>query len=227
MNRRILLTAGGIGLVAVAGGLAVWQPWRQPPPPAPTPTPAPGPAPAAPSATLDPSPRGERWIGRPDAKVTVIEFFSLTCGHCANFARSVLPGVKEKLIDTGKLRLVFYDYPLDQLALMAAMIARHMPPERYEPFVHALFSTQDRWAFNRGANPTEELWKMAALAGMSRQSFDTALADTALRDWILERARSAQEKWRIDATPSFVVNGEKYPAGMTLESLERIVSGQG
>jgi len=168
--------------------------------------------------------RAERAIGRADAKVTVIEFFSLTCGHCAAFARNVLPSVKEKLIDTGKLRLVYWDYPLDQLALMAAMIARHLPPERYEPFVLALLSTQDRWAFNRGANPTEELWKMAALAGMGRAAFDTAIADNALRDWILEQARSAQEKWRVDATPSFVVNGQKMASGPTLESFQKLVS---
>lgn len=179
---------------------------------------------AAHAAPDEASRRAERSIGRPDAKVTVTEFFSLTCGHCAHFAQSVLPAVKEKLIDTGKMRLVYWDYPLDQLALMAAMIARHLPPERYEPFVLALLSTQDRWAFNRGANPTEELWKMAALAGLSRQAFDAAIADTALRDWILTQARTAQEKWRVDATPSFVVNGQKLPSGPTLETFQKLVS---
>ncbi len=223
MNRRMILAAGGVGAVAVASGLAWWQPWRTPPapvvqaPPAPVITP-----PSADGPTMT-----ERAIGSKDAKVTVIEFFSLTCGHCATFARTVLPDVKTKLVDTGKLRLIYWDYPLDQLAMMAAMVARHLPAERYEPFVLALLSTQDRWAFNRAANPLEELWKMAALAGMSRTSFDTAIADTALRDWMLARTRSAQEKWKIDATPSFVVNDQKFPSGMTLESFEKLVPGQG
>jgi protein-disulfide isomerase len=171
----------------------------------------------------EPPSRGERAIGSTDAKVTVVEFFSLTCGHCAAFARTTLPQVKEKLVATGKMRLVYHDYPLDQVALTAAMVARHLPPERYEPFVLALLATQDRWAFNRAANPTEELWKMAALAGMSRSSFDAAIADTGLRDWIIRQAQSAQEKWRIDATPSFVVNGQRYSGDMSFESFRKLV----
>lgn len=213
MKRRIVLggsaavlMTGGIGWPGLDGGFA-----------------PPGLVRAA-HAADQAAQRAERSVGKPEAKVTVTEFFSLTCGHCAAFARTVLPDVKQKLIDTGKLRLVYWDYPLDQLALMAAMVARHLPPERYEPFVLALLSTQDRWAFNRGANPTEELWKMAALAGMSKQGFDAAIADNALRDWILTQARSAQEKWRVDATPSFVVNGQKLPSGPTLETFQKLVS---
>ncbi len=214
MKRRIvlggsaaMLMAGGIGWPGSDGGFSPPRLIR-----------------AARAATDEAAQRAERAVGKPDAKVTVTEFFSLTCGHCAAFASHILPAVKERLIETGKLRLVYWDYPLDQLALMAAMIARHLPPERYEPFVLALLSTQDRWAFNRGANPTEELWKMAALAGMSRQAFDAAIADTALRDWVLTQARSAQEKWRVDATPSFVVNGQKLPSGATLETFQKLVS---
>src|SRR3954453_5215869 len=122
--------------------------------------------------------RAERAIGKADAKVVVAEFFSLTCTHCATFAKETLTRVKTELIDTGKVRWVFHDYPLDQVALAAAMVARHLPAERYEAFINALFATQDRWAFSRGVNPTEELWKMAALAGMSRSTFDAAIAAT-------------------------------------------------
>lgn len=199
MNRRSLLRASaGLGLLH-AGLTPAW------------------------AQTQPDTTRTERAVGSPDAKVTVMEFFSLTCGHCAAFAAGTLPQVKERLIATGKLRLVYYDYPLDQVALMAAMVARHLPPERYEPFILALLASQDRWAFARGVNHTEEVWKMAALAGMSRQRFDAAIADTGLRDWIIRQAQTAQEKWRIDATPSFVVNGEKQSGQMSFDAFRKLV----
>ena len=167
---------------------------------------------------------GVRSTGQASAPVTVIEFFSLTCGHCAAFARTTLPQVKEKLVGTGKMRLVYWDYPLDQVALTAAMVARHLPAERYEPFILALLSTQDRWAFARGVNSTEEIWKMAALAGMNRAGFDKAIADTELRDWIIAQARTAQQKWKIDATPSFVVNGQKFSGELSFDSFSKLVT---
>lgn len=168
--------------------------------------------------------QAERGVGSADAKVTVTEFFSLTCGHCAAFARTTLPQVKEKLVATGKMRLVYWDYPLDQVALTAAMVARHLPAERYEPFILALLSTQDRWAFARGVNSTEEIWKMAALAGMNRAGFDKAIADTELRDWIIAQARTAQQQWKIDATPSFVVNGQKFSGDLSFDSFSKLVT---
>src|SRR5487761_1908705 len=135
----------------------------------------------------------ERGIGKADAKVKVEEFFSLTCSHCAAFAQETFPEIKAKLIDTGKLRWIFRDFPLDQVALTAAMVAHYLPPDRYEPFILALLASQDRWAFARGANNTEEIFKMAALAGMSRPAFDATIADTKLRDAILAVQDSAQK----------------------------------
>lgn len=150
---------------------------------------------------------GERAIGKADAPVRVDEYFSLTCPHCAHFAAETLPQVKKELIDTGKLRLVFHDFPLDRLALTAAAVARYLPPARYEPFVAALLASQDRWAFTRGVNSTEELWKVAALAGLSRESFNAAIADTALQNAILAAQDKAEKTYHIDSTPSFIFNG--------------------
>ncbi len=177
------------------------------------------------TAWADEPSQTERAIGSPDAKNVVMEFFSLTCSHCAAFHKTAMPEIRSQLIDTGKVRFVFNDFPLDQLALMAAMVARSLPVDRYDPFVTALLSTQDRWAFNRGANPTEELWKMAGLAGMSRAAFDKAIADTALRDWILKQAQIAQDKWKIDATPSFVINGQKYSGEMSFDAFRKLLPG--
>lgn len=144
----------------------------------------------------------ERSIGRPDAPVTVMEFFSLTCSHCANFSRQTFPRVKKELVETGAIRMVWRDFPLDQLALAAACVARTLPPERYEGFVQALFASQDRWAFTRG-DPLAELAKMAALAGMPKAQFDQAVGDDALKRAVLEERMTAEKEFNVQATPSF------------------------
>jgi protein-disulfide isomerase len=169
--------------------------------------------------------RAERSVGKPDAKAVVGEYFSLTCTHCAAFSRETFPQIKAELIDTGKLRWVFHEYPLDQVALTASMVARHLPVDRYEPFINALFQTQDRWAFNRGTNPTDELWKMAALAGMSRSTFDAAISDNGLRDWIVQERTAATNQWNIDSTPSFVTGGQKYAGEMSFDAFRRLIPG--
>jgi protein-disulfide isomerase len=166
--------------------------------PAATPAPTPGPA-----TDPVPDPRtAERGIGRPDAPVRVIEFFSLTCSHCAAFHKEVFPRVKAELITTGQARMVWRDFPLDRLALVASAVARSLPAERYEGFIGALLNNQDRWAFTRG-DPKEELAKMAALAGMNRATYDTVFADEALQRAILEGRARAEQEFQVQATPSF------------------------
>ncbi len=130
--------------------------------------------------TADPR-MADRTLGNAKAPVTVQEFFSLTCTHCAAWANGVFPEVKAKLIDTGKIYYIYRDFPLDQVALTAAMVARTLPPERYEAFVNTLFASQDRWAFARDVNTNDEIYKRAALAGMPRPVFDAAIADEKLR----------------------------------------------
>jgi protein-disulfide isomerase len=158
--------------------------------------------------------RGERSIGSPQARLTSIECFSLTCPHCAAFALGALPELRAKWIAPGKLRWVFYDFPTDIAALQAAMVARYLPPERYERFIDTLFSAQDRWVFGAGSVP-DALWPLASDAGMDRAAFDRALADTGLQDWIVGRARDAESRWHVDATPSFVINGKLYTGAMS------------
>ena len=141
---------------------------------------------ATPALADDADPRTtDRTLGDPKAPVTMQEYFSLTCTHCAAWANGVFPEVKAKLIDTGKLFYIARDFPLDQVALTAAMVARALPPDRYAPFVAALFASQDRWAFARDINTNDEIFKRAALAGMPRATFDATIADQKLRDWVL------------------------------------------
>lgn len=156
-----------------------------------------------------PTPLTERSIGSATAPVTVTEYYSLTCSHCARFAADVFPKIKTDLIDTGKLRYVFADFPLDKPALLAAQVARSLPPDRYEPFVLALLGSQRRWAYSADADPNAQLARMASLAGLSRAQFDAAAANTALRDAILAGVDSATKQFGVDSTPTFIFNGPK------------------
>ena len=202
LSRRLLIAASGLALPA-----ALLRP-------------APG---AAQTAFTPEGNVPERALGNKDAKVTVQEFFSLTCSHCADFQRETFPKVKAELIDTGKIRYVFRDFPLDQVALLAATVARALPPERYEPFVSALLSSQDRWAFARGVNSTEELAKRAILAGMSREKFDSVVADSELRRAILAEQQAAEKKYGVDSTPTFIFNDKKVAGAISYDQFLKAV----
>jgi protein-disulfide isomerase len=149
----------------------------------------------------------DRSLGAASAPVVCTEYFSLTCTHCATFHKDVIPLVKKEMIEPGKLRMVFAHFPLNQLDLTASAVSRALPPERFESFCGALLASQDRWAFARGIDNIAELWKMAALAGMPRATFDAAVADNALKTAILEAQDRDAKQFSITSTPSFVFNG--------------------
>ncbi len=167
---------------------------------------------------------GLRTLGDPKAKVHVIEYFSLTCTHCADFANETIPDVESKLITPGKVYYIFRDFPLDRVALEAAMVARALPPSRYASFIFALFASQDRWAFAPNVNSTDELRKMAALAGMPAATFTAAIADKALENFVLAEAREAQEKYHVDSTPTFIINGQPHAGEMPYPDFARLIA---
>jgi len=160
---------------------------------------------AAPAAAQTPDPRlGERAMGRADAPVTVMEFFSLTCSHCGAFHRETWPRVKAELVEQGRIRMVWRDFPLDQVSLRAHAVARAFPAERYEAFLSALFSTQDRWAYARGVDHKVEIGKIATLAGMAPAAFEAAWGDDDLARAILAQRQQGEREFNIQATPTFV-----------------------
>ena len=171
----------------------------------------------APQAPTDPR-MAPRSLGSASAKLVVQEWFSLTCTHCARFSQLVFPEVKAKLIDTGRIRYVYGDFPLDQVALAAAMVSRALPPEHYEPFVQALFASQDNWAFSQSNDPLTELAKMAALAGMSHATFQATIDDKGLKQAILDEQNAAQAKYKIDSTPSFVFGAKLFAGEMDYDT---------
>jgi protein-disulfide isomerase len=164
----------------------------------------------------------ERSAGSPDAPQTVIEYFSMTCGHCAQFHRDVWPRVKAELVDTGKVRMVWRDYPLDQLAVAAHAIARALPPERYEAFIGALLASQDRWAFARGADSLGEIAKIAAIAGLSRAQVEAAATDQTLQRAVLENRLQGEREHRVNSTPTFVFGSRTQPGSVTFERFKEL-----
>src|SRR5882762_11916295 len=119
---------------------------------------------------------GDRILGKPDAPITIIEYASLTCPHCAHFTVDVLPKLKAKWIDTGKAKLVLRDFPLDEPALRAAMVARCAPPDRFYAYVDTLFAAQEKWVMAKDYR--EALARLVEIGGMSKDEFDNCLKNT-------------------------------------------------
>ena len=166
-------------------------------------------------------------VGAPDAPVTLIEFFSLTCPHCEWFHKNIYNRLKSDYVDTGKVRFVARDFPLNAPALQAAVLAHCAGRDRYFAFVDVLFQTFDDWAGS--GQYTEKLAQIGELGGVSRDRFDECLADSDLENAIFQSIASAQAEYEVDSTPTLVVNGEKYEGRMTFEAfaahIDRLISG--
>ena len=163
----------------------------------------------------------EMAIGRDDAPVTMIEYSSLACPHCAAFHRDVLPKIKEGYIDTGKVRLVYRDFPLGGLALAAAMLARCGGREKYFGFIEVLYRSQAQWS--RSDNPRRELARVARFGGISQKDFEACLVNEPLMADIRERAADAQQKFGIDSTPTFIIEGEKVLGARSFEDFRDVI----
>lgn len=153
------------------------------------------------------SPLADAVLGASDAPVTVIEYSSLGCSHCAAFHARVLPDIRKRFIDTGQVRWIIRDFPLSRLPLAGAVTARCGGPAVYPRLIEVLFQTQDSWM--RSRDPVGELEKMARTAGIDRDRFNACLDDEALIAAILEGATEAEKTQAINATPTFLVGGEK------------------
>ena len=159
--------------------------------------------------------------GNADAPVTIVEYASMTCSHCAAFHRDVYPELKKKLIDTGKAKFMLREFPLDPLATAAFMLARELGDKR-NAVVDLLFSQQKNWAFTE--KPLDGLANVLKQTGMGQEKFEAILKDQSLFDKVNKIRDRASEKFGVNSTPTVFIHGEKYPGEINLADFEKIVT---
>ena len=159
----------------------------------------------------------DRVMGSPDAPVTIIEYASFTCPHCAAFHNQTLPALKEQYIDTGKARLVFRDFPLNRVDLRAGQLARCLPEERYFAMIEVLFTSQAQW--RDSGDPEQNLAQMAGLAGLPPDQAQTCIQNEELANRIAQLQIDAQAQYDVSGTPTFIINGERFEGAPTIETL--------
>lgn len=173
-------------------------------------------------ALLEPGPLGEKAEGDPNAPVKVIEYASMTCGHCANFHNNIYPAFKEKYVDTGQVYFIFREFPLDPLAAGAFMLARCSGETRYFKFVDALFKHQAMWT--RTNDPVTALFKISQGAGFTQQTFDTCLSNQRLLDGVNWVKNRAETEFNVRSTPTFFVNGDMHRGVLSLDEFDSIIA---
>lgn len=201
MNTRRMILAGMTGVAAVAGlGLPAL-------------------------AETDDFAEGTFVLGPKDAPITVTEFASMTCSHCGHFSLTTFPEVKKQFIDTGKIRFIFRDFPLDGIALRASMLVRCAGADKAEALVEMLFRTQTSWT--QVADPIAALKQTLRLAGLGDAKADACLADEALKMAVIQSRYGAEKDYEIKSTPSFVIGKTKVSGALTIEEFTKFLKDNG
>ena len=172
-------------------------------------------------ATQPPLYPDDNYLGNANAKVVVIEYASLSCPHCARFNADVFPQVKANYIDKGLVKWVYRDYPLNNPAYLAAVLAHCASPMRYFGLLDKLFKTQDFWVASD--NPPQALKQFALTEGIDEKNYDACLNDQALKDKIISRLKEASDKYKVDATPSFLIQGSLHSGEISYDDLKKLL----
>jgi protein-disulfide isomerase len=215
-RRRLLLTLAALPALALLGACGEGEE-----------------TPEAPKAELPPdqgaydaaklladNPMPEMMIGKAEAPVTIIEYASMTCPHCARFHSETLPAIKEKYIDTGRARLILREFGFDPRAEAGFMLAR-CSGDKYFAMVDVLFKQQDSWA--RAENGRAALLSIARLAGFSQESFEACLTDQKLLEDVRAVKTRGETEFGVDSTPTFFINGRKYTGALTVDEMSAII----
>ena len=164
----------------------------------------------------------ENVLGDAKAPITIVEYASMTCPHCADFHKRIFPELKAKYIDTGKARLVFREYPLDNLAAAVSELARCTGPMRYFAFVGTMFEHQAEW--HTGDNDLPKVQEMAKQAGFTDESFKKCVADQTLLTGIADVRTRGNDKFGVDSTPTFFINGVKLKGSHEVEDFDAVIT---
>ena len=173
-----------------------------------------------PAELLKPGPLGDKILGAENAPVTIVEYASVTCPHCATFHQQTYPTLKSKYIDTGKVRLIFREFPTQPapVAIAGFMLAR-CAGDKYYPMLDAIFDQQKSWA----QDPYQGFLRIARQAGFTQESFETCLKDSKLAEQIQLVAQRGNSEFKVESTPTFFINGKRYVGGLSVAELEKIL----
>lgn len=178
---------------------------------------------------LKPGPLPEMAIGEENAPVTIVEYMSMTCPHCATFHNTTFDEIKTKYVDTGKARFIIREFPFDPRAAAAFMLARCMPsnpqepstPTQYFPMVSMLMKQQNTWAAAEDGRAA--LLQMSKLAGFSQEGFQACLTNQQLLDDVNATMKRGADEFGVNSTPTFLINGKRYAGAMSVESMSALI----
>ena len=162
-------------------------------------------------------------VGDKNAPVTIIEYASLSCSHCANFHNNTLGDLKKEYVDTGKARIVFRDFPFNYPALLGSMVLRCIPEDVRYDYMNALFQLQQKWVVRENAKSTQELYKIMQSGGMTKEEFETCTNNVELENTILQALIAAQNEFNIQSTPSFLINGNLVEGNKSIKEFRQII----
>ena len=162
-------------------------------------------------------------IGNEDAKITIIEYASLSCSHCADFHTNTLETLKKEYIDTGKVKMVFRDYPFNYPALLGSMVLRCIPENYRYDYMNALFKLQPDWVNKKNKKTIQELYKIMQSGGMTKDEYDACIYNTELENEILKGVMEAQNQFNIKSTPSFIINGKLIEGNKSIKEFRQII----
>ena len=162
-------------------------------------------------------------VGDKNAPVTIIEYASLSCSHCADFHNNTLGDLIKEYVDTGKARIVFRDFPFNYPALLGSMVLRCIPEDVRYDYMNALFQLQQKWVVRENAKSTQELYKIMQSGGMTKEEFETCTNNVELENTILQALIAAQNEFNIQSTPSFLINGNLVEGNKSIKEFRQII----
>ncbi len=173
---------------------------------------------------MAPGPLPDRALGSEKAPITIVEYSSMTCSHCARFYGDVFQPFKKKYIDTGKVRFIMREFPLDPVASSAFALARCQPEDKYHTTIGTLFEQQKNWSFvSDPAKSSKALFAISKKLGFTKQSYEACMADTKLTQSFTDIRQKAKDKFGVKGVPAFFINGEKLQGEKTLDAFDKAI----